>query len=682
MVVDIIYEIEVRRERARHELRKYVIQPSQVRGLLCLYNVCSASGHTYDVEIRNPFALQNRCSCPDYEQNSLGTCKHIEGVILWLEQACPDEMRALRNLGDLARADQVSLLLGYDEATFVQAYPSKTLSPAVKKVVKRYFERDGRLCEEWAQPQQLTPTLEALQQELTAAGGLADIAPEVWAFAREQARRSEMRAQLDRLLAQVKAGALGVDVLKLPLYPYQMLGVLFLALTERALLADDMGLGKTIQAIAAAVFLKRQGKLSRILVVCPASVKLQWAKEIQRFSHETVTVIGGTKARRMKQYDAGSTFTVLNYELLLRDFAAISALQPNLMILDEAQRIKNWRAQTTQLIKQLSSDYAYVLTGTPVENKLDELYSIVQFLDRRLLGPAWKFMAEHVIRDEFGAIIGYRKLDVIKHKIAPIFLRRRKAEVLPDLPERIDHYRRVPFTSEQARLYRAAESELRAFLAIPREEWTPQIVGRVLALITELREICDAAQLAAPYVNASAKLEELVQLVQELTVEDEHKLLIFSEWERMAHLVETGIASLPVQAVHLHGGLSLKQRQRVIEEFSNNPRCRVFISTDAGGLGLNLQAADVVINVELPWNPARLEQRIGRAHRLGQRNAVNVINLMIEDSIEERVLEIIYEKRELFTTLFDTDIAEINLSAQGRVEQLHDLVARLLERPR
>jgi SNF2 family DNA or RNA helicase len=133
-----------------------------------------------------------------------------------------------------------------------------------------------------------------------------------------------------------------------------------------------------------------------------------------------------------------------------------------------------------------------------------------------------------------------------------------------------------------------------------------------------------------------------------------------------------------VGMVRLHGGLRFKERQRIIDRFHQDPDCRVFISTDAGGLGLNLQAADVVINVDLPWNPAKLEQRIGRAHRIGQRKAVNVINLVMENTIEERVLEIIYQKQQLFAAMFDTDIDEINLAARSRVEEMQQLVASLL----
>ena len=334
----------------------------------------------------------------------------------------------------------------------------------------------------------------------------------------------------------------------------------------------------------------------------------------------------------------------------------------------------------TQLIKKLTSEYAYVLTGTPLENRLDELYSIVQFLDRRLLGPAWQFMAEHVIRDEWGAIIGYRGLDKVKRKIAPIFLRRRKDEVLNELPERIDNYYYLELERAQERLYTPREAELRSMFAIPKEKWTPEMMGRLLELITEMREICDAAQLVTDgNVRASSKLAELPLIVEDVALNGGHKVLIFTQWERMTRLVEEALADLPVDMVRMHGGLSIRQRERIIDRFSEDPDCRIFISTDAGGLGLNLQAADFIINVDLPWNPAKLEQRIGRAHRIGQKNPVNVINLVVEGTIEERVLDVIYAKQQLFAAMFDTDIDEINLAARSRVEEMRALVEEMLE---
>ena len=294
-----------------------------------------------------------------------------------------------------------------------------------------------------------------------------------------------------------------------------------------------------------------------------------------------------------------------------------------------------------------------MLTGTPLENRLEELYSIVEFLDDKLLGPPWQFMAQHVIKDDFGGIIGYKDLDGVRRAIAPILLRRRKSDVLTELPERIDNDFWLELDTEQARLYKPLEKQLAQLLRMP--EWGPSENAVALSLLTMLREGATAAQLVNPEVQSSSKLRELPALVDEI-VSGGHKILIFSQWERMTRYAEQVLAPLGMKSVRMYGGLAMRPRQRIVEQFNTDPKTMLFISTDAGGLGLNLQAASYVINLDLPWNPARVEQRIGRAHRIGQENPVNVINMIALDTIEQRVLEVLYRKQALFEEILDVEL--------------------------
>ena len=435
-------------------------------------------------------------------------------------------------------------------------------------------------------------------------GGKAVVEQEVYDYADTVRNRAARDSRRRELMSKVEAGQARLDLLKLPLYPYQAVGTLFLAFTERALLADDMGLGKTPQALAAALLLKEWHGIQRVLIVTPASVKYQWGREIERFTDESYAVIGGSKAKRVKQYEQGAFFTIINYELVLRDLDHLHALKPDLVILDEAQRIKNWRAKTSQAIKDLPRPFAFVLTGTPLENRLEELYSIVEFLDDRILGPPWQFIAQHIIKDEWGGIIGYKDLEGVRRAIAPILLRRRKADVLHDLPERTDNDLWLELETEQERLYRPIEKMLNELLRMP--EWNAQTSAAALGLIHKLREAATAAQLVDADVRSSSKLRELAPLATEIAAEG-HKMLIFSEWERMTrHAIEV-LDNAGVKAVRLHGGMGMRARQRSIEQFTNDPETMAFVSTDAGGLGLNLQAASYVLNLDLPWNPAILE---------------------------------------------------------------------------
>ena len=233
---------------------------------------------------------------------------------------------------------------------------------------------------------------------------------EPWLRAR---RYAEERRLLRRDYEQkVHAGIFPQHETKLPLYPYQREGMLHLAFTERALLADEMGLGKTIQAIAACSLLHRLGKARRALIVSPASLKTEWEEQIRKFTDLPYQVVFGLRHKRLEAYGNAPFFTIVNYEQMLRDALEVNArLEPDVVILDEAQRIKNWSTKTAQAVKRLRSRYAFVLTGTPIENRIDEIYSIVNFIDPAALGPLFRFNREFYELDERGRPEGYRNLD-------------------------------------------------------------------------------------------------------------------------------------------------------------------------------------------------------------------------------------------------------------------------------
>jgi SNF2 family DNA or RNA helicase len=268
----------------------------------------------------------------------------------------------------------------------------------------------------------------------------------------------------------------------------------------------------------------------------------------------------------------------------------------------------------------LKSRYALVLTGTPLENKLEELFSVVEFVDGRRLGPAFRFVDEHRVLDEKGRLTGYRGLDRIHEQLAPIVLRRTRQEVLKGLPERTDKVLRVPLTSQQAEPY-YEQSDLLAQLVRKweRQGWLSEIdQKRILCCIQNMRMLCNSTFLFDKQTHHSPKLQEFREIMTDFVIGEERKVVVFSEFERMTHLAGEELRKLGIGFVSLHGGVPSRKRGALIEQFRNDPVCKVFLSTDAGGVGLNLQVASVVVNFEPPWNPARLEQRIGRVHRLGQ----------------------------------------------------------------
>jgi SNF2 family DNA or RNA helicase len=494
---------------------------------------------------------------------------------------------------------------------------------AERRLAARHFGPDGRL----SRP--LADAWPELAREAVEVG--VEVPAEVTRHAERvlEAGRQEQRRRT--VGAEVRAPGCDQPGLRVKLYPYQVEGVAFLASRGRALLADEMGLGKTAQAIAAMAWLRRRGEVRRALVVCPASLKHQWLREIRQFTElaeEDVAVVSGGREERRALYADAPPVLVTSYELVRADEREILDLAPDLLVIDEAQRIKNWRTRTASVVKRIRSSFAFVLTGTPLENRLDDLYSLMQVADPHLFGPLWRFNEEFTTLDQAGRPTGYRNLDLLRALTAPVLLRRRKEEVLSDLPERLVSRLTVPLTQEQRDIHDDGEATVARLLAIlKRRPLTPVEEQRLMRAFQRTRMSCDAAGLVDKETRGAPKLDELERLLEEICLAGGHKAVVFSEWERMQAMAAEVCERLGIGHVRLHGGVPSALRGRLIDRFREDPDCKVFLSTDAGGVGLNLQVASHVVNLDLPWNPAVLAQRIARVHRLGQREAVNVVLL-------------------------------------------------------
>jgi superfamily II DNA or RNA helicase len=466
-------------------------------------------------------------------------------------------------------------------------------------------------------------------------------------------------------LAEVAEGRVSLELLRHPLLPYQHEGMLHLAFGERALLADEMGLGKTVQAIAACELLARRRGIARVLVVCPASLKAEWEEQIARFADRPARSVFGGRAQRLLAYRDPVFFTIVNYEQILGDAEDINeVLAPDVIVLDEAQRIKNWQTKTARRVKSLRSTYAFVLTGTPVENRIDELYSIVQYLDPEILGPLFRFNREFYDLDAKGRPIDYRNLAELRRRLLPVMLRRRKSDVEEQLPGRSVKTYFVPMVEEQKKRYDDYHSPAAKLIALAkRRPLTQAEFERLQLLLACMRMICDTPAILDPACRVSPKLEELEGILGDLLDEPERKIIVFSEWERMLAMVRELAAEMGVEAAWHTGSVPQLRRRAEINRFKQDPACRLFLSTDSGSVGLNLQAASAVINVDLPWNPARLEQRIARAWRKNQRRSVMVVNLVCEGSIEHSILHLLDCKQALADGVLDGrgDLASLKM---------------------
>jgi len=331
-------------------------------------------------------------------------------------------------------------------------------------------------------------------------------------------------------------------------------------------------------------------------------------------------------------------------------------MRPDMVILDEAQRIKNWQTRAAKAVKQIDATFALVLTGTPLENRIEELHSITEFVDRHRLGPLFAFKAAHEIHEEDSSrVIGYQNLGNINKTLSPILIRRTKKQVLDQLPPRMDKNFFVPMTEQQW----VPHNENREIVARIVQKWrrygflSDKDQLRLRIALQNMRMVCDSTFLIDKKTKHGTKVDELSRLLEEVFEDRQAKVVIFSQWVRMNELVAEMLDDRRWGHVHLHGGVPSPKRKDLIRALHEEPDCRVFLSTDAGGTGLNLQKASCVINMDLPWNPAVLEQRIGRVHRIGQRRAVRVVNFVSEHTIEHGMLSLLSFKKSVFRGVLD-----------------------------
>ncbi len=651
-------EIALRRERAGSELiRIKILEPSEP--LFSTFQVRSPSGAGYEVEIRSLGDRENSCSCPDFRTNGLATCKHVEAVIARLRRTAAGRS-ALKRGGRSTRAE-VFVRRTEGEPEVVAVLPERRLSAAVAEILRRYVDGDGRL---QADPAEAVP---ALLRDLDGHGAEVRISKEAILWAADRARRAARAAERQRFEDDLRSGSRSLPELEMPLYPYQVDGMLHLAFTERALLGDEMGLGKTVQAVAACALLRELRGITRVLVVCPVSLKAEWEDQITKFTDLPLRFVQGTKPARLACYESPVFFTIANYEQVIRDATDVNQrLRPDVIILDEAQRIKNWNTQTARTIKRLESRYAFLLTGTPIENRIDEIYSIIDYIDPQVFGPLFRFNRTFYELDDRGRPIGYRNLDELQRRIRPLLLRRRKDQVESQLPARVDNNYFVPMSAAQLELYADYEERVARLAAIGKKRpLTREEQEKLQRWLACMRMLCDTAYILTPNNRECPKIHELESVLEDLDVRCAQKAIVFSEWERMLELVRELAREMNLGFAWHTGSVPQAKRREEIRRFKSDPSCRLFLSTDSGGLGLNLQVASVVINLDLPWNPARLEQRIARAWRQHQTRSVHVVNLISEGTIEHKMLGTLAAKQRLADGILDGrgDLAELRMPA-------------------
>lgn len=630
------------------------------------YTVTSGlSGKTHRVALRGWERGESYCSCPDFRTNTLGICKHIYKVIRVARQRFP----AVRCRQPFV-PDALAIYLKYGREPELRLQVPPRLSGDLQALVGPVTGRAITAVHD---------LLECVRRLETTGHGVV-IYPDAEEYIQQWLHQDRLRDKVAAIRRDPASHPLRRELLKVELLPYQLDGVAFAVGVGRAVLADDMGLGKTIQGIGAAELLAREAGIQRVLVVCPVSLKAQWAAEIHRFSTRDARLIQGSGPERSGQYQGPEFFTIVNYEQVLRDITQIEKAAWDLIILDEGQRIKNWEAKTSRVIKGLRSRFALVLSGTPLENRLEELYSVVQFIDDRRLGPAFRFFHAHRQVDERGKVLGYTRLDELRTRLRPILLRRTRAMVMKELPPRTTEVVRITPTEEQREL---SADYLKQVSAIIRKSYLTEMdLLRLQKCLLMARLAANGTVLVTKEPpNYSSKLEHLKSLLDTMAAEADRKVILFSEWTSMLDLIEPLLVERRAGYVRLDGSVPQRDRAALVQRFQAVPDCRFFLASNAGATGLNLQAANTVINVDLPWNPAVLEQRIARAHRMGQKRPVQVYLLVTEDTLEERLLLTLSAKKELALAALDmgSEVSEVQL--QSGMSELKQRLEILLGTP-
>ncbi len=422
--------IAERVKKGRNEVKVTLISGNLGFGTWQATSIISATPwqRSYQVHIRSLTARMNYCTCPDLASNRLGTCKHIEAVLHMTKKR--PEYKLLKAAG----TPLSFVYLAWESATNPQLriYKTAELATDLAIIINEFFSENGlfkaRLPDDFFQFAQRVAGREDIQ-----------VGEDAQNYARQCAEDASHQLRAQQISKQILQTQGALPGIKAKLFPYQIAGVAFLASRGRALLADDMGLGKTLQAITASAWLADNAGVQKVLIICPASLKQQWAREIAKFTGRSVQIVQGVVENRVVNYRADALFFIINYELVLRDRSVIcEILKPDLVILDEAQRIKNWRTKIASTVKSIPARYVFVLTGTPLENRLEDLYSLLQMVDARVLGPLWRCLLDFHVTDERGKVIGYRNLSELRRRISPVMLRRNRSLVKDQLPDRTE----------------------------------------------------------------------------------------------------------------------------------------------------------------------------------------------------------------------------------------------------
>jgi SNF2 family DNA or RNA helicase len=484
------------------------------------------------------------------------------------------------------------------------------------------------------------------------------------------------------------------------LYPYQEESVEKMLDRGQVLLGLVMGAGKTVTTIAAIESLFDTNEVDRCLVVTPASLKYQWKREIERFTNSRVTVIDGTVKERERCWKSAlsAKYVIVNPECLMRDLVMFKKVDCQAIVVDEATMLKSRVSKRSKLVKKIAKPmlYRYALTGQPIENKPEELFSIMEFVDPSVLGAFTDFDRTFIVRDHWGKPLRYRNLAELHNSLTHCMIRKTREDIADQLPEIIHQVIPVPFDEAGASLYRAISKDLLYHLQQAMSKhggsfnlWkhyndpeSNEAQGQIMSRLTVLRMLCDNPQLVVrsseiyadpkrpdegsayahdiysrglmSKVTAAPKLDAVVEYIEEvLSADPKNKVVLFSFFKENLRLIQQATSKL-TNSVLFMGGMSAEEKDKAKQLFGNDANTRLFLSSDAGGYGVDLPMANYLISYDLPWSSGKLEQREARIIRLSsQFPHVTIATFVMQGSIEERQYEMLQQKRSINEAFVD-----------------------------
>jgi len=462
------------------------------------------------------------------------------------------------------------------------------------------------------------------------------------------------------------------------LYPFQVVGAYFLYKAKDSMLCDMVGLGKSVQSLTAVEKHMSDKSINFCIIICPSTLKRNWEQEISKWTTKTCVVIDGDKNKRKKLYKQAYKYDylIINYDLLNWDIDMIDEhiLQKGYvyaLIMDEIQYIKNHQTKRSKHTKMISrfAKYSIGMSATAIENSMMDLWSIFQAIDFNIFGGDglyWHFKEKFIETDWFGNAVGYKDEQTIKERMAPYLIRRMKEDVLDELPDKIENNYWVELSHIQRKFYDEISNQV--VTQISDMEKAEKIkYAEILPMITYLRQCCLSAKLVGHPENISTKTDQLIDFLASL--DDKSKIVVFTHFIGMVELLKETLDKYKYKNICIHGNQNsplfcgVNDRVKVINQFNADESCKILVTSDILTEGVNITSANYVVNFDMLFNPAKMEQRVGRIDRLGTKHKViNIVNIIAERTIEEQVFETVWEKRKMSTNILDNNRMENRLT--------------------